>query len=80
MTHSNLFGINFLNIEHAGYYECTVKTKYGIAKETFKLDIKKKLLNNNNKESISNNKINFKFLEKDIRPNGRIHVICDSGT
>ena len=68
---SSILQINYLLPEDTGYYECIIKTDSGTSSSTFHLEIQN--------SQPKNNSLFFVFVEKHLKPNGRLEVLCNSG-
>lgn len=54
-----------------GLYECEIETEFGIARNMFNL--------RKPSEYLSTHSIYFKFIDTNLKLNGRVEIICQSG-
>ena len=75
MSSSSLLSLETTK-ENAGSYECEIETEHGITKDIYHLNEKK--LNRINKNRAQSHSVYFTFIHRDVRPLGRIEVLCES--
>ena len=65
-----------MNKINSGSYECEFESEYGIIKDIYHLNAEKL---NGNKKNTESHSVYFTFIHRDVRPLGRIEVLCESG-
>ena len=75
VSSSSILQINYLHPEDTGFYECVVKTDSGslIGSSIFHLEIQE------NRNENGKNSLFFIFVDRYIKPGGRVEVLCVSG-